>query len=206
MELSKLNPDWQAAELHGISTYPGIINQDKSKNSNIICPCCLNAIHKDQAPLCENSKELEFLGFGFPLFYVFLKYCIILLLVSITSYNGIALYWAITESEATCQSLANGCTSFMVEISRIEMHVSNGEVVIRVCSFIIQLAVLMYIRDLIGKTRSYYDERTCSLSDYSIIVYNLPKRTGTRRNLLKFLQNCYDKPYNAHQITFLPDY
>jgi len=56
MSLSKLNPDWQAAEIHGIATKPGINNNDTPKSDQLICPCCLNVIHKDPAPLCENSK------------------------------------------------------------------------------------------------------------------------------------------------------
>jgi hypothetical protein len=46
MELSKLNPDWELAELHGISTFPGIVANEGSVDSTAICPCCLNTIHK----------------------------------------------------------------------------------------------------------------------------------------------------------------
>lgn len=76
----------------------------------------------------------------------------------------------------------------------------------RAFSFIVQLGVLLYIRDLITKTRNYYDERTCSLSDYSILLTNLPERKGMRKCLLKFLATSLDKPYTPHQITFLPEY
>jgi hypothetical protein len=54
------------------------------------------------------------LGFGFPLFYIFLKYCIILLVVSIASYNAIVLYWAMSNKEQLCAEIENGCTSFMI--------------------------------------------------------------------------------------------
>jgi hypothetical protein len=57
MELSKLNPDWEVAEIHGYSTFPGTI-EDKGKGEALVCPCCLNAVHKTKAPLCNNSKEL----------------------------------------------------------------------------------------------------------------------------------------------------
>lgn len=63
----------------------------------------------------------------------------------------------------------------------------------RIFSFIVHLGVLAYIRDLITKTRNYYDERTCSLSDYSIIVTNVPERKGTRRKLMSLLQKYMDK-------------
>jgi hypothetical protein len=44
----------------------------------------------------------------------------------------------------------------------------------RVASFFIHMAALIYIRDNIRKTIEYYDEKTTSLSDYSIIIKNLP--------------------------------
>ena len=76
--------------------------------------------------------------------------------------------------------------------------------VVRVLSFIVHLCILVYIRDLITKTRNYDDERTCSLSDYSLMIHDLPKRIGTKKNLIKFLDKCFGKiPYH---ITFLPDY
>jgi len=37
---------------------------------------------------------------------------------------------------------------------------------------------LLYMRDTIKKTNDYYDERTTSLSDYSIIINNLPHSIG----------------------------
>jgi hypothetical protein len=144
------------------------------------------------------------LGFGFPLFYIFLKYCIILLIVSIASYNAIVLYWAVTNSDVLCKATPNGCSSFMVSFSQISGVVSNAEIVVRIFSFIIQLSMLLYIRDLITKTSSYYDERSCSLSNYSIIVKNLPEAKGTRRNLINFLENYFEKPYKIYQITLLP--
>jgi hypothetical protein len=53
-------------------------------------------------PLCENSKELEFLGFGFPLYFVFLKYSIILLVLQIASSNALSLYWGYQSTYGLC--------------------------------------------------------------------------------------------------------
>lgn len=94
----------------------------------------------------------------------------------------------------------------MVTYSQIDHTVPDGEVVVRIFSFIIQLAMLAYIRDLITKTRDYYDERTCSLSDYSVLVTNIPSQRGTKARLEAFLAEAFDKPYKAYDITFLPNY
>lgn len=91
MDLDQLDPDWEFALMHGEASKVGI----RSKNKKIlVCRCCLNAVFKDRLPLCENSKELELIGFGFPLYYVFFKYCILLLLLLICTYSAISLFWA----------------------------------------------------------------------------------------------------------------
>jgi hypothetical protein len=137
---------------------------------------------------------------------VFVKYCIILLVVSTASYNAIVLYWAIGDSTLLCAELEFGCSSFMVQLAKISPVVDNAEVVVRCFSFVIQLMMLVYIRDIITKTKNYYNERTVSLSEFSIIATGLPKKSGTRRNLEKFLEKCFDFPHKAYAITFLPEY
>jgi hypothetical protein len=94
----------------------------------------------------------------------------------------------------------------MIYLSRINSTVDGAEVLIRIFSFVVQLGILLYVRDLITKTRNYYDERTCSLSDYSIIITNLPEKKGMRASLTNFLQSSLPKSYKAYQVTFLPEY
>ena len=45
----------------------------------------------------------------------------------------------------------------MVKLARIQADVSGEEILVRVLSYIVQICVLIYIRDLIIKTRNYYD-------------------------------------------------
>ncbi len=48
IDLWKLNPNWKFATEHGLASRPGIenINDLGRKNSILMCPCCLNIIHK----------------------------------------------------------------------------------------------------------------------------------------------------------------
>ena len=76
VNLDKLDPDWKEAEQHGMANRAGFPivddnNQDESfdKNNSLICKCCYEHVYKTPVPLWENSKQLEFLGFGYPLFY-----------------------------------------------------------------------------------------------------------------------------------------
>ena len=91
----------------------------------------------------------------------------------------------------------------MVEIARIQKVVTGSEEVARLSSFFMQLFTLVYIRDLFIKTRNYYDERTTSLSDYSIIVENLPQKSGNKRKILTFLENSLTKEHKPTQITLI---
>lgn len=85
--MDHLDPDWELAALHGQSSKAGKLHENISRQDLLACKCCFNIVHKDPIPICENAKELEFLGFGFPLFYSFMKDCIILLIILISSYS-----------------------------------------------------------------------------------------------------------------------
>lgn len=78
INLDQLDPDWTFATNHGLASRAGLVNGDREDSMsdveivgdrNLICKCCYEHVNKTPVPLWENSKELEFLGFGFPLFY-----------------------------------------------------------------------------------------------------------------------------------------
>lgn len=69
-----------------------------------MCPCCLNVIHKEPVSLWESPKELSFLGFGFPLFYNMIQYCLISLFLLILSESAILLYLSVNETCNTSTS------------------------------------------------------------------------------------------------------
>lgn len=69
-------------------------------------------------------------------------------------------------------------------IARTDKTQKDYEIVLRIGSFIIHVLALLYIKDKILKTWKYYDERESDLSDYAIIVKNIPeKTTGVRQRL-----------------------
>jgi hypothetical protein len=47
-------------------------------------------------------KKLEVFGHGYPLYFSFLKYCIVLILVLIVSRTGVSTYMAIKENYKFC--------------------------------------------------------------------------------------------------------
>jgi hypothetical protein len=103
IDLDSMPPDWNFAHQHAKASKPGLVeNIHTQKTINVFCPCCLKPIVKKEIPLFENSKELEFLGFGFPLYFIFIKYCIVLILVLIVTYSGISLFWGIQNTLQFC--------------------------------------------------------------------------------------------------------
>ena len=60
----------------------------------------------------------------------------------------------------------------------------------RISTWILQLIYLIYARNNLRKTAHYYDERTTSLSDYSILIKNLRPQKKIREKLQKVLKYC----------------
>ena len=74
-------------------------------------------------------------------------------------------------------------------IARTDKVPNIYENVIRICSFIIHVLALLYIKDKIIKTWAYYDERESDLSDYTVIIKNIPAGLGIRGKLESFITN-----------------
>jgi len=62
---------------------------------------------------------------------------------------------------------------------------------------VIHLVALIGIRNNLLKEEQYYDERTCSLSDYSIIVSNLPQTHGVKKMVIKLFEKEFNKTYGS---------
>ena len=79
---------------------------------------------------------------------------------------------------------------------------SNSELILRITSFVLHLAALVYIRDNIRKTVQYYDEKTTSLSDYSFIMKNLPMKEGIQQNIKNFVNNKFKEDWQGFEDTY----
>jgi hypothetical protein len=61
------------------------------------------------------------------------------------------------------------------------------------CSFFIQLLGLIYIRDMIKKTRKYYNERSTLISHYSLMISNLPRQVGIDKKIREFMKKGFSE-------------
>ncbi len=133
---------------------------------------------------CENTKELAFLGEGFPLFYNFLRYCIVMLVTLILDDGIIGVLLSLYENQCTQvhRLLSGAPTSELVDcqdsVSNRFAYINSVESIartaIKITGFVAQLLLLIYFRDQQNKLAAYIDERNCTMSDYTLYVENIP--------------------------------
>ena len=95
-------------------------------------------------------------------------------------------------------------------IARTEKDSKDYEVVLRIGSFIIHVLTLLYIKDKIIKTWAYYDEMESDMSDYAVVVKNIPEgMRGINNKLATFLTKDIraedGKPFEIFEIILVPD-
>lgn len=149
---------------------------------------------------------------------MFIRNCLILLILLIISNNFISLIISIKDGTEYCNShpvsahspetaphhfmstrgehfnaedpnlyLSRKCDNLFLMIARTDKVSNVYENVLRICSFIIHVLALLYIKDKIIKTWAYYDERESDLSDYTVIIKNIPAGLGVRGKLEEFI-------------------
>ena len=96
----------------------------------------------------------------------------------------------------------------MVDLSRVEKKVTYDELLIRVAGFVIHLILLMYIRDKLIKLKEYFDERTASPSDYSMMIEDIPASQDPNRNIRALVASKLKEEFQGDKIVdiiLIPD-
>lgn len=79
----------------------------------------------------------------------------------------------------------------------------------RVGSFALQLYFLIYIRNTITNTLAYYKERKSSISNFSILIKNLPVVPHIRSKIQKMFKEFFSEEVQPQEIIligFLQEY
>lgn len=74
----------------------------------------------------------------------------------------------------------------------------------RITDWAVQFFFLVYTRNKILKRGEYYDEKTTTLSDFSILIKHLQPQEHIQAKLKLFFHTFFSKPYEIQQITLLP--
>lgn len=62
------------------------------------------------------------------------------------------------------------------------------------------------MRDKLVKLEAYYDERTTSLSDYAVIIKNMPLQAGIKEKFKNFFGKEFKSPHEIRKVALLPEY
>ena len=165
--------------------------------------------------ICSSKKGLSFLGYGVPLYYLFIKYCVVLILLLIVTDGIYSIYTAYQSNTLTCNSyykphtisrnislvrlattpnatqtlvadqMALLCSSFYLSVASIEKKQGTPEVLLRISAFIIHIVFLVYIKISLFHTGEYYNEISIDLADYSVMFKNLPIDVHNKRTIFK---------------------
>lgn len=135
---------------------------------------------------------MNFLGASLPLYFSFVKYCILNLIVLCVSGCLLTLSWAVNENQSLCvdkiprnvpntNSTVAECSSHLVYISRINTEVSNNESILRISLFFIYLVLLIHTRDALYKLQADYSSIIPSYGQFSVLFSNLPQQMHIKK-------------------------
>ncbi|CAD8205212.1 unnamed protein product [Paramecium pentaurelia] len=212
--------DWNVARKHALArrTAPDTKarlddDDDEEPKKPETCPCCGFEIERKEIPYCDDIKSLKFLGAGFPLFYNFLKFCILLLCLQslVALFNILSNYHGEFCQQKTLnpisQQMEPNCQESMFLKLSIANKLNNSEVVVfiqkaNLIMLIIMIILLQIFRRHQKKLDNQIDESQLTPSDYTIIVTNIPKTLNVnyRWELTNLFQN-YAVSDNNFQIT-----
>jgi len=190
---NRIPPDWKAAEKHGLSRRVAKEKRVTGTDDEVpeICECCGYNVERELIDICASPKELTNFGSGFPLFYNFLLYCIIILGIMV-GLSGI--FNLVTNAKGEyCKSDAEVHDPKELEemcalnwMSRFalpnkindpdDMRIQNF---LSLASVLIIIVVLMIFRRNQRKIDAEVDESILSPADYTLMVQNIPTMINT---------------------------
>lgn len=152
------------------------------------CSCCARVAERKPLKLSCDPQSLSFLGSGFPLFFDFCKYCIIILLILfVTSgdYNIITNIAYGNDCEYTTDStqvsnknfcVLNWITRASLANKRNDGTLVNIQQMLNLVSILVVIVILQYFRKGQRETDLECDSKTLSASDYTVMIKNIPMR------------------------------
>ena len=82
---------------------------------------------------------------------------------------------------------------------------TDQEIILRVGSFVIQLALLFFIRNRLGRNLSYYKEKNVTISDYSLLIKDFPKVPNAQKKIKKVFEEFFYTPIKIEEIIMIGD-
>ncbi len=160
-----------------------------------VCDCCGYPIKNQLIPLTGSCHDLLFLGSGFPLFFIFIKYGILLLfmilLISglhnvITNVEGFDCNKDLEILGKKCEPDSFTATSLLNKAHHTEFLKSQA--ILNILSVLFTMVFLQVLRYQQRKLAFECDLKTVTASDYTVQIQNLPEQLDEEK-LKKFLEH-----------------
>ncbi|EGR32765.1 hypothetical protein IMG5_070910 [Ichthyophthirius multifiliis] len=205
----KIPPNWDLAKLHAKSreTKPEIGDENQIQD---ICQCCGYEINRKPINLWVNLIDIGFLGPGFPLFYNYLKNCVVMLtfLFLIQGIPNIIIHSqgtfchssslkAFKHSEQQKEHPKKKFIEYCVENSVVKYSLANiinqqgheSFAIWSLLAMIVQLILTVYFRKQQKDMDNVVDEENVTPADYSVFVANIPKDLpNTKKEIQKIFE------------------
>ena len=186
-----------------------------------VCPCCGYSVDRIDLKLCENPMKLDYLGAGYPLFYNWLKCCIILLIILFLGsggYNLITNYFgndcvepSLAENSSKLWCKKNFVTIFSIANKKSIGKFRNFQIYLNIIPYVLIMIVLMIFRKIQRKVNVVVDINQLTPSDYTVIVKNIPidlKNFNYADEITKIIEksgNSYGEKFKVMKVNLIYD-
>ena len=174
-----------------------------------VCDCCGYPAENQLIPLCSSSKELLFLGSGFPLFFNFIKYGIGLLFMILMIAGCYNLITNVESADCndSLEILGKKCTAdTFTQTSLLNKANSqqflNSQEILNLISVLFTMVYLHVLRYKQRKLAFECDLHIVTASDYTLQISNLPPKLDEMK-FIEFLENLPTKPKEKIKVAFI---
>ncbi|KAL4484377.1 hypothetical protein ABPG74_019554 [Tetrahymena malaccensis] len=185
----KIPPDFAKADQHMLANTVGPekdINQIKENENIEYCECCARQIQRNQISLKCNIYELSFLGCGYPLYFYFLKQCMIMLFLCLFICGLFNIITNIMGSESCTNQndpksqnetvCVQGGYFSIFALGRKQDQDTFMQIqgYLNLASMIAMMVFLQYFRKLQRELTHKCDDEDIAANDYTIMIKNIP--------------------------------
>ncbi|KAM3133932.1 hypothetical protein pb186bvf_013898, partial [Paramecium bursaria] len=134
----------------------------EAKPNSRLCKCCGYQIERSQIKLCSQIEDLSFLGFGYPLYFAYMKYAIILIMIQFITVGQFML-------------IAN--YKSVIWLAYPSKKVQEIQDVLSFTATLFMIGFMIYFRATQAKLEAFCDIKTHTPADYTILVKGLPQNS-----------------------------
>ncbi|CAD8092456.1 unnamed protein product [Paramecium primaurelia] len=232
----QIPPDFNLAELHREAWNVGTTKLSKSQLRSLrlhqntpniseeeklvgqICKCCARQVPKDRVKIDCNNQDYSFLGAGMPLYFEYIKACILMLIVMFVTSGDYNIITNIAFGQS-CQSLDksigfeidekavcifNWVTGLSLANKREDQEFIDLQQMLNLISMLTLIILFQYFRKEQRAFDTEIDSNTYYASDYTILLKNIPTHTEGLKNddfdqdlkdyLEVYIERTYEKP------------